>query len=54
MLMIWPGGPAIAKTVIVFLLVLPISYGISRLIDRFPRVFIAGFIVLFILLALVA
>jgi peptidoglycan/LPS O-acetylase OafA/YrhL len=54
MLMIWPGGPAIAKTVIVFLFVLPISYGISRLIDRFPRVFIAGFIVLFILLALVA
>jgi hypothetical protein len=33
MLMIWPGGPARAKMVIVFLLFLPISYGISRLID---------------------
>jgi glucan biosynthesis protein C len=53
MLMIWPGGPAIAKVAIVFLFVLPISYGISRLIDRFPRVFVGGFIVLFILLAIV-
>ncbi|MGD0918555.1 MAG: acyltransferase family protein [Thermodesulfobacteriota bacterium] len=53
MLMIWPGGPAMAKMAIVFLLVLPISYGISRLIDRFPRVFVAGFIVLFILVAIV-
>jgi hypothetical protein len=53
MLMIWPGGPAIAKAAIVFLLVLPISYGISRLIDRFPQVFVAGFIVLFILVAIV-
>jgi len=52
-LMIWPGGPPMAKAAIVFLLVLPISYGISRVIDRFPRVFVAGFIVLFILLAIV-
>jgi glucan biosynthesis protein C len=51
-LMIWPGGPPMAKAAIVFLVVLPISYGISRLIDRFPRIIIAGFIVLFILLAI--
>jgi glucan biosynthesis protein C len=49
MLMIWPGGPAIAKVVIVFLLVLPISYGISRLIDRFPRGFMIFLLSLFIL-----
>lgn len=52
-LMIWPGGPPMVKAAIIFLLVLLISYGISRLIDRFPRVFVAGFIVLFILLAIV-
>jgi glucan biosynthesis protein C len=52
-LMIWPGGPPMAKAAIVFLLVLPISYGISRLIERFPRGFVAGFIVLFILVAIV-
>jgi peptidoglycan/LPS O-acetylase OafA/YrhL len=51
-LMIWPGGPSMAKAAIVFLVVLPISYGISRVIDRFPRIIVAGFIVLFILLAL--
>jgi peptidoglycan/LPS O-acetylase OafA/YrhL len=53
MLMIWPGGPPMAKSAIVFLLVLPISYGLSRLIERFPRGFVAGFIVLFILVAIV-
>jgi glucan biosynthesis protein C len=47
-LMLWPGGPAVAKAVIVFLAVLPISYGISRLIDRFPRGFVIGFIVLLV------
>jgi len=49
MLMIWPGGPAMAKTAIVFLLVLPISYGISRLIERFPRGFVIFILSLFIL-----
>jgi hypothetical protein len=47
-LMVWPGGPVMVKAGIVFLVVLPISYGISRLIDRFPRGFVIGFIVLFI------
>ena len=47
-LMVWPGGPAMVKAGIIFLVVLPISYGISRLIDRFPRGFVIGFIVLFI------
>jgi hypothetical protein len=49
MMMIWPGGPPMAKAAIVFLLVLPISYGISRLIDRFPRGFIVFLLSLFIL-----
>jgi len=49
MLMIWPGGPAMAKMAIVFLLVLPISYGISRLIERFPRGFVIFLLSLFIL-----
>jgi glucan biosynthesis protein C len=53
-LMIWPGGPPMAKAGIVFFLALLISYGMSRLIDRFPRVFVGGFIVLFILLAILA
>jgi hypothetical protein len=52
MLMIWPGGPAMAKVAIVFLLVLPISYGISRLIDRFPRGIVIGFLILFVLVAI--
>jgi membrane-bound acyltransferase YfiQ involved in biofilm formation len=30
-LMVWPGGPAMVKAAIVFLVALPISYGISRL-----------------------
>lgn len=47
-LMVWPGGPPMVKAGIIFLVVLPISYGISRLIDRFPRGFVIGFIVLFI------
>jgi glucan biosynthesis protein C len=49
MLMIWPGGPAMAKMAIVSLLVLPISYGISRLIERFPRGFVIFLLSLFIL-----
>jgi peptidoglycan/LPS O-acetylase OafA/YrhL len=48
-LMIWPRGPSMAKAAIVFLLVLPISYGISRLIDRFPRGFVIFLLSLFIL-----
>jgi hypothetical protein len=48
-LMVWAGGPAMVKAGIVFLVALPISYGISRLIDRFPRGFVIGFVVLFVL-----
>jgi peptidoglycan/LPS O-acetylase OafA/YrhL len=48
-LMIWPRGPSMAKAAIVFLLVLPISYGISRVIDRFPRGFVIFLLSLFIL-----
>lgn len=47
-LMLWPGGPAMAKAAIVFIAALPMSYGISRLISRFPRGFVIGFIVLFV------
>jgi hypothetical protein len=47
-LMVWPGGPPMVKAGIVFLVALPISYGISRLIDRFPRGFVIGFLVLFV------
>jgi hypothetical protein len=47
-LMVWPGGPAMVKVAIIFFIVLSISYGISRLIDRFPRGFVIGFLVLFI------
>jgi glucan biosynthesis protein C len=47
-LMVWPEGPPMIKAGIIFLVVLPISYGISRLIDRFPRGFVIGFVVLFI------
>jgi glucans biosynthesis protein C len=48
-LMVWPGGPPMVKAAIVFLVVLPLSYGISRLIDRFPRAFAIGLIAIFIL-----
>jgi hypothetical protein len=47
-LMVWPGGPAMVKAAIVFLVALPISYGISRLIDRFPRGFAIGLFAIFI------
>jgi glucans biosynthesis protein C len=53
-LMIWRGGPAPAKGGIVFVLVLPISYGISRLIDRFPRGFVLVFVALFVVVLLLA
>lgn len=48
-LMIWAGGPPLAKIGIVLLIVLPLSYGISLLINRFPRVFTAVLLGLFIL-----
>jgi glucans biosynthesis protein C len=53
-LMVWRGGPALAKEGIVFVAVLPISYGISRFIDRFPRGFILAFAVLFVVVLLLA
>lgn len=46
--MTWQGGPALAKAGIAFVLTLPLSYGISRLIDRFPRGFALGLVALFI------
>jgi glucans biosynthesis protein C len=52
-LMIWPGGPAMVKAVIVFLVALPISYGISRLIDRFPRGFTLVLLAIFIFVLIV-
>jgi len=48
-LMVWPGGPPMAKAGIVFLLALLVSYGISRLINRFPRGFAFFLLGLFIL-----
>jgi peptidoglycan/LPS O-acetylase OafA/YrhL len=51
-LMLWKDGPAVAKAGIVFLLTLPPSYGISRLIDRFPRGFATGLLALFILVVM--
>ena len=44
----WQGGPAMAKAGIAFGLTLPLSYGISRLIDRFHRAFVLGLIALFV------
>jgi len=46
-LMIWPGGPAMVKASIVFLVALPLSYGVSRLINRFPRGFVIFLCALF-------
>jgi glucans biosynthesis protein C len=53
-LVIWRGGPPMAKTVVIFFAVLPISYGISRLIDRFPRGVITVFVALFLLVVVLA
>jgi glucans biosynthesis protein C len=49
-LMIWRGGPAMAKATVVFFAVLPMSYGVSRVMDRFPRSFSIGLVAVFILL----
>jgi hypothetical protein len=49
--MVWPGGPPMAKAGIVFLLTLLLSYGISRLINRFPRGFAVFLLGLFALMA---
>jgi glucans biosynthesis protein C len=46
-LMIWPGGPPIVKALFIFLAVLPISYGISKVIDRFPKAVVTFFVALF-------
>lgn len=51
-MMVWQRGPAMAKASVVFLAVLPFSYGVSRLIDRFPRAFVVGFILLFFVVIL--
>lgn len=50
-LMAWPGGPPMIKAGIVFLFALLISYGISRLIDRFPRAFVILLLGLFALIS---
>jgi surface polysaccharide O-acyltransferase-like enzyme len=52
-LMVWPAGPPMAKAGIVFLSALLISYGISRLINRFPRAFAIFLLGLFILVVVV-
>lgn len=41
-LMLWAGGPALAKIGIILIITLPASYGLSRLINRFPRGFAIG------------
>jgi glucans biosynthesis protein C len=51
-LMMWRGGPPMAKAGVVFLIALPISYWISRVMSRFPRVFVMAFVVLFAAVAL--
>jgi hypothetical protein len=48
-LMIWGDGPVPAKIAILLLITLPASYGISRLINRFPRGFAGILAGLFIL-----
>jgi hypothetical protein len=44
----WRGGSPTAKAGIVFLLALPFSYGLSRVIDRFPRGFVLFLVALFL------
>ncbi len=53
MLMMWTGGPVLAKIGIVALVTIVLSYWISRLICRFPRGFAAGLIGLLVLVAIV-
>jgi peptidoglycan/LPS O-acetylase OafA/YrhL len=48
-LMVWQAGPPMAKSLIVFLAVFPLSYWVSRVIHKFPRSFIMGFCALFFL-----
>ncbi len=45
----WAGGPPMGKAAIVFVLALPFSYGLSWVIDRFPRGFVSFLIALFVL-----
>jgi peptidoglycan/LPS O-acetylase OafA/YrhL len=53
LLTLWPGGPPMAKAGIVLLLGLLISIGISSLIKRFPRGFVAFLVALFVFVAVV-
>jgi glucan biosynthesis protein C len=51
-LMIWRGGPPMAKAWVIFVAVVPISYVISRTIDRSPRVWAAAFVLIFAVVVL--
>jgi hypothetical protein len=50
--MIWRGGPPMAKAWVIFVAVVPISYVISRTIDRSPRAWAAAFVLLFAVVVL--
>ena len=50
LLILWGSGPALAKIGIVLLITIPASYGISRIINRFPR----GFAIVIIGLSVLA
>jgi surface polysaccharide O-acyltransferase-like enzyme len=48
-LIAWQGGAPMAKATIVFLAALPISYGVARAMDRFPKGFVFGLGAVFLL-----
>lgn len=48
-LMVWAGGAPMAKAAVVFLTALPISYGVARAMDRFPKSFAIGLGAVFVL-----
>jgi peptidoglycan/LPS O-acetylase OafA/YrhL len=47
-LMVWQGGPALVKAALVALVALPLSYGASKLIKRFPYVVVGLVVALFL------
>ncbi len=47
-LVMWAGGPPLAKAALITLVALPLSYGTSKLIKRFPYVVIGLVLMLFV------
>ncbi len=47
-LMVWQGGPALVKAALVVLAALPLSYGASKLIKRFPYAVVGLVVALFL------